>query len=205
MRTKKSDWLFYSEVAELNPDVEIIGKYIDCSTKIKVKCKKCGEVYYDTPTNILSGRLHKKTSNGKKCSRWCITQTHTQDEIREIVKKLRYIQLHISELEFISPYNPITKKVQCKCKDCDNIFFESLDVLYNLKYSCSKCGLNKNISKLKTMINNNRNITLISRSNSVAKCICKECGDTFCVTNYTNKRKIVCPNCYQKTKNTSKK
>lgn len=45
---------FVEEVRFINPDVEIIGKYIDSKTKILVKCKKCGHEWYVQPCSLLA-------------------------------------------------------------------------------------------------------------------------------------------------------
>ena len=51
--TLKTQDEFLNEVEEINPDIEVLGKYINTKTKIKIKCKTCGNVWEVIPANIL--------------------------------------------------------------------------------------------------------------------------------------------------------
>lgn len=54
MAKKKTHEQFVQEVKEKNPDIEIIGKYVNSHTKIKCKCSNGHEIYME-PGNILKG------------------------------------------------------------------------------------------------------------------------------------------------------
>ena len=41
----KSHEDFISDLKDINPDIEILGKYKNINTKIQCKCKKCGYLY----------------------------------------------------------------------------------------------------------------------------------------------------------------
>lgn len=217
MYKKVTDWLFRSEAAELNPDAEIIGQYIDSKTKIKVRCKICGEEYFDLPSNILSGKLHRKTETGNNGCKWCKHWHHTKKQQVHILKKINYIYKNVNDINFIAPYNPVSEQIQCQCKKCGNIFMETLDNLYNLKYSCDKCLFTpiSNDSfeakkfirekKIYNLFKNSENINLISKNKSVIKCKCNICNNTFDITGYMNRRKIICPDCNKEKRNSFKK
>ena len=44
-----------SRVFEVNPDIELLGKYETMSTPIQCKCKLCKNIWYPLPCNIISG------------------------------------------------------------------------------------------------------------------------------------------------------
>lgn len=46
---------FITELQQVNPDIEVIGKYMTTNTKLKVKCKRCGHIWEAAPNNLLSG------------------------------------------------------------------------------------------------------------------------------------------------------
>lgn len=46
---------FTSELSHINPNIEILGKYINARTKIQYKCKQCGNIHEATPDNLLKG------------------------------------------------------------------------------------------------------------------------------------------------------
>lgn len=53
-KQRKSHEQFMKEFSEVgNPDIEIIGRYINSSHKIKVRCKKCGREWEMSPIKIL--------------------------------------------------------------------------------------------------------------------------------------------------------
>lgn len=55
IRCKKNPEDFLKEIAQINPDIEILGDYITTATKIKYKCKKCGYIGESTPNHLLRG------------------------------------------------------------------------------------------------------------------------------------------------------
>ena len=56
MPKKKTHEEYVSEVAAINPDIEVIGGYKNSRTTIEHRCKKCGNVWHPIPNNILSGK-----------------------------------------------------------------------------------------------------------------------------------------------------
>ena len=46
---------FINELKQINDNIEILGEYVNNSTKIKVRCKKDGHEWKATPNNLLSG------------------------------------------------------------------------------------------------------------------------------------------------------
>ena len=53
--TRKSHNAFVAELKEINPDIEVLGKYKTRNKKIKVKCKKCSHKWKASPGNLLMG------------------------------------------------------------------------------------------------------------------------------------------------------
>ena len=56
MGRKKTHDEYIREVAEINPNIEVVGIYIDSETKIAHKCKIDDEVFYAQPREILRGK-----------------------------------------------------------------------------------------------------------------------------------------------------
>ncbi len=52
-KNRKTHNQYVSEVSQTNPDIEVIGKYIDSQTAILHKCQKHNVLWYAYPTNIL--------------------------------------------------------------------------------------------------------------------------------------------------------
>ena len=50
---KKTTEEFQREISEINNDILLIDEYINTKTKIKVKCKKCGNIFSITPYSVI--------------------------------------------------------------------------------------------------------------------------------------------------------
>ena len=63
---RKTQEQFINELNIINPDIEVLGQYINANTKIEFRCKKCGHIWCGIPANVLRGsgcpnwRNHKK-------------------------------------------------------------------------------------------------------------------------------------------------
>ena len=64
--------LFKQKVESINPTIEVVGEYINSKTKIKYKCKNCGNEYYKTPSSLYTtGCARCKKSHGEiKIEQW---------------------------------------------------------------------------------------------------------------------------------------
>lgn len=67
---------FVEEVSKINPDIEVVGKYIDSSTKIAFNCKVCGCQWNATPNSILQN--HGCPECGRRRINTAHTKTHEQ-------------------------------------------------------------------------------------------------------------------------------
>lgn len=57
--TRKSIHQFQQQLRIVNPDVEVIGEYINNSTPILTRCKTCGYEWLASPKSLLRGSSHK--------------------------------------------------------------------------------------------------------------------------------------------------
>lgn len=57
---------FIRKMEEINPDIKIFGKYKNTTTRMKVLCEKCGNVYFGLPYNLLRGYKCKKCTSKSK-------------------------------------------------------------------------------------------------------------------------------------------
>ena len=63
MPRRKTHEEYVKEVAEINPDIEVVDRYINDNTKIKHRCKRDGYEWYAKPNHILQGRGCPKCCN----------------------------------------------------------------------------------------------------------------------------------------------
>ncbi|WP_196610950.1 zinc-ribbon domain-containing protein [Escherichia coli] len=90
-------------IAKVNPDVEVLGKIVNNSTKVSCRCKVCGHEWSTTPSNIKHGRGCPKCAGNAKLSH------------EEQVAAIATVNPDIEVLGEITRDN---KKVLCRCKVC---------------------------------------------------------------------------------------
>jgi len=52
---RKTHEEFVTQMKEINPDIEIIGVYVNKRTKIEVKCKKDGHIWFPVADSLIQG------------------------------------------------------------------------------------------------------------------------------------------------------
>ena len=63
---RKTHEEFIEELKLKNPSILIVGKYVNCSTKIEVKCLKCGHVWFTVPNSLSQGHGCPSCANNQK-------------------------------------------------------------------------------------------------------------------------------------------
>ena len=128
MPRKKTHEEYIEEVANINPDIMIIGEYLGTHIKILHKCKVCGYEWMAFPSNIISGYKCPVCSKKKK---------KTQDEYILEVNKMN------KNIEVVGTYiNNKTKILhRCKLDGCE--WYASPSSIVNGGCGCPRCSNNE--------------------------------------------------------------
>lgn len=91
MSKKKTHEQYVAEVAEINPNIEVVGIYTYAKTKILHRCKIDGYEWYILPNNALKGYGCPKCAN-------TIKKTHEEYEsqIKETRKDIIVIEKYVN-------------------------------------------------------------------------------------------------------------
>ena len=178
----KSHEDFISDLKDINPDIEILGKYKNINTKIQCRCKKCGYLWETTPNSLMQGKGCHLCAN-KKIG---LLKIKSNDEFIEQMKLLN------PNIKVLSKYNGNRKKVDCLCL-IDNHKWEATPSNLLHGYGCPVCS-NKRISKLRLKPQNDfilemklkhPNITVLGKytgTNNKILCKCNDCGNEWHTT-----------------------
>lgn len=102
---------YASRVAKINPNIKIIGNYVNATTKILHKCKVDGCEWYSTPHNILRGKGCPNCA--RENLRKKLVKSHNQ-----YVNELLIINKNIEVIgRYINSQTPIRHK--CLICDCE--------------------------------------------------------------------------------------
>ena len=129
---KKTHEEYIIELQEKNPDVEVIGTYINNSTPILHKCLIHNEYFESSPCNVLKGR--RCSICGKEQYRQKRTKTHEQ--YVEEVKK------NNPTIEVIGKYINAKTKITHHCL-VHNIYWDALPDAILRGSGCSECTKDK--------------------------------------------------------------
>ena len=129
MGKQKTHEEFVEEMKRVNPDIEILGKYVCNKTKIKCRCKVCENIWYPTPNGLLSG-LGCPICGRKKASQ---SRTLTDEEFQKRLALLK------PKYKVIDKYVDCETKLRCVCNICGGEWKASPTKLTN-GHGCPICS-----------------------------------------------------------------
>lgn len=103
MSRKKTHEEYIAEVAKINPNIEVIGIYINAHERIEHRCLVCGRTWFTKPCGILLGY---------GCAKCAGILQYTQEEY-----ELRVGEVN-SNIEVLGQYINMNQKILHKCKIC---------------------------------------------------------------------------------------
>lgn len=144
-RTKilaKTHKKFIQELEKINPNIEILGEYINNNSKIRCRCKIDGYEWETRPRQLLSGNGCYKCWEAKNHK----IQVKSHNEFIKEMDKIN------SEIIILSEYKNSYTHIKCKCKTCNHEWEVTPTHLLN-KRSCPKCNESKGEKEISKVLN----------------------------------------------------
>lgn len=148
--------------------------YIDLYTKVKIRCKKCGDILQQTPYYHLDGRNCKK----------CFNQNQ-KITIEEFIRRSKI--KHDDKFDYsLVEYINMRTKIKILCKKCNKVFEQT--PLGHLAGGCLNCDNEQRKMTLEEFIKRSRikhgdkyDYSLINYINiyTKVKILCKKCNNVF--------------------------
>lgn len=200
MATKRTHDKFVNELNIVNPNIEVLGTYINVDTKIQVMCKTCGHIWFVRPSDLL----RKNNTGCPKCSakNRCINRTKSQSQFENELYEIN------PNIEVLGDYVNNHTKIKVKCKICNNIWSSTSLTLISKQCGCPLCSNKSSANKrtkthekfINELKNINPDIEVLGKyinNHTKIKCKCRLCGfiwygipnDMIC------KDHTGCPNC----------
>jgi hypothetical protein len=120
---------FKKELFQINPNIVVLGEYIDATTAILCKCLIDGHEWYSTPNNLLSGcgcPVCGKIAGAAK-------RTKTNEQF------LYELSLVNSAITPLDPYVNAKEKIRVKCNVCGHVWYVEPDGLLQGR-GCPECA-----------------------------------------------------------------
>ena len=122
-KIQKTHEEYVAELNIVNPNIEVLGEYVNNRTKILHKCKTCGYEWHVSPSNMLQNHGCPVCVGKKK-----ITE---EDYIKELEQ--------INNIEVIEEYINRHTKIRHRCKICGYEWKVSPASIILLKTGCPVC------------------------------------------------------------------
>ena len=126
---RKTQEEFVKEVSISSPGIEIVGKYVNNKTPVRVRCTSCGLEWDENPRKLLRKTLCRQCASGKQHPG--IRSSH--EEYLSALKNLN------PAIECLGIYESAHKKILHKCKSCGHVW--SITPHNALKgHACPNCS-----------------------------------------------------------------
>lgn len=193
-KVKPTQEEFIAKVHKVNPDIEVLGTYINNHTKIKCKCKIDGYEWEATPNHLLKGHGCPKCGGVAR-------PTH-----EEFMERLQQVN---PDIEVLGTYKNNKTKIKCKCKICGHEWSTTPNSVLRSVVGCPKCGFKRtkeSITKTHTQFMHElyeknthaQDIEILDtyiKDSTKLKCKCKIDGHEWEATPNNLLRGYGCPEC----------
>ena len=190
----RTDKEFKEEMSKINKDIDVLGAFINTTTKIKCECKICKHQWDVTPYSLLIG------CGCPKCAKKKLAEKNTKTN-EEFLKDMSEIAPHI---KILGEYKTCNDRIEVKCNICGYKWNPVPTTLYILK-KCPNCsGVRKKTHDefIDELYKINKNITVLSAYNGIhkkIKCSCNICKNIWNVEPKSLLQGTGCPNCHTKS------
>ena len=187
---RKDTNTFIDELKTVNKKLEVIGEYINCHTKIKVRCLSCSYEFLSYPNSLLSGSSCPKCTNNNLKS-----QSEFENELKLINDKITVLGKYLGS----------SKKIKCQCNICGTEW-DAFPTNLLRNHGCPKCAAKKtgidnrtSLEEFKKKLKRvNKNVEIleeyISYKNKI-KTKCLKCGYIWNAWPASLLNNNMCPNC----------
>ena len=194
---------FVSRLRDKNPDITVVGEYRNITTKIRVKCNKCGHEWDVLPCSLLY--------MGTGCPQCHFKLLHSSFKEKHATPRDTFIKKFeekFKNLEIISEYHGLWEDITIRCKDCGNVFTKKAGVMLSSK-GCPKCVRRGNPQKrsdickerfIDRMKEINPNVTILGEYERSAKPLlvkCNVCGHEWYSSPNDLLRRRGCMKCHK--------
>lgn len=128
---------FLEKLYKINPDIDVVDRFINVNTRIRVRCRKCNNEWNAIPAQLLSGYGCRKCGTKKAHSEVRKTQA-------EFVNQMSGIN---PDIEVIGNYKSRHSRITVRCRICGNEWCAEAGSIL-LGRGCPCCGRKKSSDKL---------------------------------------------------------
>ena len=118
---------FVNDLQKIQPNIKILSKYEGTHKLIKCQCTKHLSIWSSYPCNLLNNTAHCPECTKEK------NKKRVADRHDDFVKKLYNFR---NDIEVIGNYEGYHKKILCRCRSHDELFYSTPANLFHGHTSC---------------------------------------------------------------------
>lgn len=186
MRQRKTHEEFLCEVGYKNPNIVLLGEYVNSTTKILCRCKVCGFEWEAYPTHLIH--------DIRKCPK-CSGRYKTHDEFESQLHEIN------DDILVVGKYINSNTKICFKCKKCDCEWYARPSSVLN-GTGCPRCAGNIKLTSddfFDRAFKRKPNIEIVGNyidMKTKILCKCKVCKyEWYSSPNTIINKEHGCPNC----------
>lgn len=129
----KTNEQFLSEIRDIHPSIEVIGKYSRAVDRIEVRCMRCGYSWEPKAYSLVQGKgcPHCSAIKGAKNNAGATGVKETENFIKQLSSA-------DPSIEVIGKYINNKSKIECCCSRCGNLWSARPDTLLR-GHGCPRC------------------------------------------------------------------
>ena len=139
--TRKTHYQFVQELSTVNPNISVIGEYVDAKTKIVIRCNNCGKELFMTPNALLNGHGCSVCNHMRGIAKHQ-GKTHLKTT-EEVMQQLLIINPRI---EVLGEYTRSKEPLHVRCKVCGHEWSPQAGSLL-CGHGCPECAKQKRKKK----------------------------------------------------------
>ena len=141
----KTTQQFVDEMKNINPNINIIGEYINAYKKIECECLKCQHKWSVTPHDLLKG------VGCPKCKAINTRNLRIKSN-QQFTKEMALIN---PDIIILGKYNGNKNKIRCQCKKCNNEW-NAIPSSLLMGVGCPRCKSSKGELKVSRYLEKNQ-------------------------------------------------
>ena len=141
---------FKNLLFDINPNIDVIGNYIQCKMKIECKCKIHNETFFATPDHLLQGE------NGCKI---CFKEKQHLNGLKSHEQFIHEMSIINPDIKVLGKYDGAKTRVYVQCNKCGHIWSPVASSLIS-GFGCPSCSSSRGEKRIKEFLIS-RNIDFI--------------------------------------------
>lgn len=138
LRCRHSQEWFNKEMANKQPNIEVLSAYVGMKEVVECQCRIDGNTWFATPDSLLNNKTGCPVCANRKTGERCRKSND------EFLRQLKIINPNILPME---EYSADHDKILCKCLVHDHFWYVTPNKILHRRTGCPKCALyhNENI------------------------------------------------------------